>query len=282
MRNTSPLAQRRRLAQELRRLRARRNISLEDVAREMECDSSWLSRVERAERGIRPKDVRSLLDIYGVEDIAHHEELLNLARRAGTRDWWHRFRKDLKPKFDVYLGLEADASMISTYQARVVPGILQTPSYARAVLEATDLAGVVDIDNALSVRYARQEVLRREVDPVRLIAILDEAVLRRQVGGLKVMREQLLRLVELNKLPNVKIQVLPFEAGAHAAMSGDFFLLEFPESADLGAVYVEQETSGLVLQSEHEVRRYTLMFGNIVGKALSPEDSAAMIRALAE
>ena len=282
MRNASPLAQRRRLAQELRVLRGQRSISLDEVAKEMECDASWLSRVERAERGIRPKDVKHLLDFYEVTETDRRQELLELSRRAGARDWWHRFRKNLKPRFEVYLGLEADASMIRTYETQMVPGILQTPSYTAAIIDEMDVEGAVDVDEIIGIRYARQEILRREDQPVHLVAVLDEAVLHRQVGDAKIMREQLRRLVELGKLPNVVIQVLPFQAGAHAAMNGAFYMLEFPESPELGLVYLEQATSGVVLQSEPEVRRYSLMFGNIAGKALSPKSSAAMIAAMAK
>ncbi|GGK85619.1 transcriptional regulator [Sphaerisporangium melleum] len=280
MRNSSPLAQRRRLAQELRRLRSGHGISLEEVARELECDSSWLSRVERAERGIRPKDVKSLLDLYRVTDSAQREELLELSRRAGTRDWWHRFRKGLKPKFEVYLGLEAEASTIRSYQTQVVPGILQTPDYAQAVIAATDVDGVVDTEQTIKVRQTRQEMLTKEGRSVQLFVVLDEAVLLRQVGSERTMRGQLRHLLEMARLPNVVVQVLPFAAGAHAAMAGAFDLLEFPESAELGVAYVEQATSGLVLQSEREVRRYTLMWGNIAGRALSPQDSADLIESL--
>lgn len=282
MRTTSPLAQRRRLAQELRVLRGRVGISLDEVAKELECDASWLSRVERAERGIRPKDVKSLLNLYEVTDAARRQELLELSRRAGVRDWWHRFRKNLKPRFEVYLGLEADASTIRTYQTQMVPGILQTPGYTAAIIAEMDVEGAVDVDEIISIRHARQEILRREDQPVHLVAVLDEAVLHRQVGDEKIMREQLRRLVELGKLPNVVIQVLPFRAGAHAAMNGAFFMLEFPESPELGLVYLEQATSGVVLQGEHEVRRYSLMFGNTAGKALSATASAAMIQAMAK
>jgi transcriptional regulator with XRE-family HTH domain len=282
VRNASPLAQRRRLAQELRVLRGQRSISLDEVAKEMECDASWLSRVERAERGIRPKDVKHLLDFYEVTETDRRQELLELSRRAGARDWWHRFRKNLKPRFEVYLGLEADASMIRTYETQMVPGILQTPSYTAAIIDEMDVEGAVDVDEIIGIRYARQEILRREDQPVHLVAVLDEAVLHRQVGDAKIMREQLRRLVELGKLPNVVIQVLPFHAGAHAAMNGAFYMLEFPESPELGLVYLEQATSGVVLQSEPEVRRYSLMFGNIAGKALSPKSSAAMIAAMAK
>ncbi|HEX6470628.1 MAG TPA: helix-turn-helix transcriptional regulator [Streptosporangiaceae bacterium] len=281
VRTTSPLAQRRRLAQELRKLRGHRGISLDQVASELECDASWLSRVERAERGIRPNDVKSLLDVYQVTDSGRRLELLELARRAGARDWWHRFRKNLKPRFDIYLGLEADASTIRTYQTQMVPGILQTPGYTQAIVAEMDVEGAVDVDEIIAIRHARQEILRREDQPVHLVAVLDEAVLHRQVGDAAIVREQLRRLVELGKLPNVVIQVLPFDAGAHAAMNGAYVLLEFPESDDLSVVYLEQATSGVVLQSASEVRRYSLMFGNIAGKALSPKASAAMIDALA-
>lgn len=168
------------------------------------------------------------------------------------------------------------------FQNQVVPGILQTPGYARAVIEATDLEGVVDVDERISIRTTRQQIVTRAEDPVRLEVILDEAVLHRQVGGTQVMRDQLAHLIEMSRLPNVKIQVLPYGAGAHAAMDGAFTLLVFRISDDLGMVYSETATSGLVLQSGRETRSYNRIFGTLGAKALTVEDSTAMITRLSQ
>lgn len=194
------------------------------------------------------------------------EELLSIARAgfSGKPDWWRKLSdKGLKPKFDLLIAAEAGARVISSWRSQVLPGLLQTEAYAQVLIEATDLEGVVDVDERIGLRHARQENITRKEDPVSLEVILDEAVLRHQVGGPEVMREQLQHLGELGKLPNVKIQVLPFVAGAHPAVTSDFTLLVFRANNDLGMVYLETSTTGLVFQSEHEVRRYNRTYGTL-------------------
>jgi transcriptional regulator with XRE-family HTH domain len=286
--NPSTYVQRLILGTELAKLRERTGLSLKDVERELEFDQSWVSRVEHGERGMKAKDVRSLLDLYGRHTAIEEdqrEELLSIARAgfSGKPDWWRKLSgKGLKPKFDLLIAAEAGARTISAWRSQVLPGILQTEAYARALIEATDLEGVVDVDERLDIRRARQEIITRDADPVSFQAILDEAVLRHQVGGPQVMREQMQRLGELSSLPNVKIQVLPFTAGAHPAVTGDFVLLVFRASDDLGMVYLETATTGLVLQSEHEVRRYSRMYGTLQAMALSPARSASLIADIAK
>ncbi|MEV5747441.1 helix-turn-helix transcriptional regulator [Actinoallomurus sp. NPDC052308] len=286
--NPSAYVQRLILGVELAKLREQTGLSLKDIERELEFDQSWMSRVEHGERGMKARDVRSLLDLFGQHtsiEEGQREELLSLARAgfSGKPDWWRKLSgKGLKPKFDLLIAAEAGARTISHWRSQILPGILQTDAYAQAVIEATDVEGVVDVGGRIDIRRARQEIITRKENPVTLQVILDEAVLHRQVGGPEVMKEQLQRLAELSGLPNVKIQVLPFAAGAHPAVNGDFVLLVFKANDDLGMVYLETATSGLVLQSQHEVRRYSRTYGMLQATALSPAKSASLIASTAK
>lgn len=288
MSNRSTYVQRLILGAELAKLRERTGLSLKDIERELEFDQSWMSRVEHGERGMKAKDVRSLLDLYGrhipIEED-QRDELLSIARAgfSGKPDWWRKLAgKGLKPKFDLLIAAESGARSISTWRGQVLPGILQTEAYARTLIEATDLEGAVDVDERLGIRRARQEIITREQEPVAFQVILDEAVIRHQVGGPEAMREQLQRLNELGELSNVKIQILPFTVGAHPGIAGDFVLLVFRANDDLGMVYLETATSGIVLQSEHEVRRYSRAYGTLQAVALTPAKSASLITSAAK
>ncbi|WP_433180942.1 DUF5753 domain-containing protein [Actinoallomurus sp. CA-150999] len=188
----------------------------------------------------------------------------------------------MKPKFDLLIAAESGARVVNGWHCQIVPGILQTDAYARAVIDATDVEGIVDADERIEIRRTRQELIIRQEDPLALQVILDEAVLRHHVGGPETMRNQLEHLGELSRLPNVKIQVLPYAAGAHPALTGDFVLLVFRASDDLGMVYLETATTGLVLQSEREVRRYSRTYGTLQAMALSPTESAALIASAAK
>jgi transcriptional regulator with XRE-family HTH domain len=269
------------LGGELRKLRDEAGLTLIRVEEELEIEQSFLSRVERGDRGMRARDVRALLDLYGrtaVIDDLQRDELLALARQSigGKPDWW-RSQAGLKPRFDLLLAAESGARTINAFYSQVVPGLLQTEAYAREVIQATDLEGGVDVEERIAVRRARQEILTRAEDPVMLQVVIDEAVLRHRVGGVDVMREQLRHLVEVNKRPNVTLQVLPFAAGAHPAITGDFVLMLFRADGDIGMVYTETATSGLVLQGEAEIRRYIRTYGVLEAKALTPTRSTALI-----
>jgi transcriptional regulator with XRE-family HTH domain len=277
----SPTARHRRLIGELNRLREAQSLSRADVAEKIGASVTSIYRYETGETRPQPADVAAMLVVYGVTDPAERDELIQMAKDARKRGWWHRHRQTLKPGFDSYIGLEAAASILRTYEAQTVPGLLQTERYARAVIEATAISVVpTEVDEKVAVRLSRQDLLLRDTDPIQLVVILDEAVLRRQVGGPEVMREQLTHLVQTSALPNVTIQVLTFEAGAHAGMDGKFNLLSFPEPADPDLVYLEMSGSGLMPEDPEEVRRYTLMFGNLAGTALPPEESVTFIRSI--
>ena len=278
----SPTARHRRLIVELKRLRDEQGLTREQVADRVGTSETSIFRYEKGETRPQPAVVASMLDLYGAKD-AERDELLEMARDARKRGWWHRHRQTLKPGFDSYIGLEAAASVVRTYEAQTVPGLLQTEAYARANVLATS-ANVVpaEVEEKVSVRISRQDLVTRSTDPIQIVAILDEAVLRRQVGGPQAMREQIRHLITMTARPNVVIHVLPFAVGAHPGMEGPFCLLSFPEPDDPDLVYLEQATSGLVPEEPEEVRRYTLMFGTLLGKALPAGESVTFMTHIAE
>ena len=242
----SPTARHRRLMADLKRLREEHGLSREQLAERIGASETSIFRYEKGESRPLPGVVGAMLDVYGVQG-AERDELLEMARDARKRGWWHRQRQSLKPGFDSYIGLEAAASVVRTYEAQVVPGLLQTEAYARAIIEATSLNVVpAEIEERMGVRISRQDLITRSTDRVQLVAVLDEAVLRRQVGGPQAMQEQVRHLIAMAELPNVVIHVLPFAVGAHAGLDGPFVLLSFPEPEDPDLVYLEQATSGLV------------------------------------
>jgi transcriptional regulator with XRE-family HTH domain len=273
----SPTARHRRLIVELKRLREEQGLTREQVADRIGTSETSIFRYEKGETRPQPAVVAAMLGVYGAPD-AERDELLEMARDARKRGWWHRHRQSLKPGFDSYIGLEAAASIVRTYEAQTVPGLLQTEAYARANIEATSLNVVpAEVEDRVSVRMSRQDLVTRSTDRVHLVAILDEAVLRRHVGGPGAMRDQLRHLIAMTELPNVAIHVLPFAAGAHPGMEGPFVLLSFPEPEDPDIVYLEQATSGLVPEEPEEVHRYTLMFATLLGKALPAEESVTFM-----
>jgi transcriptional regulator with XRE-family HTH domain len=274
----SPTVRRRRLRYELRRLRAEHGLTIEQVQDRSGGDikAPSISRWENGERSIRPTDLRLLLDIYGV-DGDQREALLALARQARERGWWQSYASAIPEWFQVYLGLEAEASLIREYAAELVPGLLQTAGYGSAFLHAPPApAGEAELARRVTVRLTRQERLAAE-DPPEYWAVLNEAVIRRPVGGPAVMREQLSQLGELAALPHVNIQVLPFAAGEHPAMEGSFSTLGFPEPGDPGVVYMDSQAGSLYLEQPAEIDHYARMFSHLVAKALDPGESRRMI-----
>ncbi|GAA3155826.1 helix-turn-helix transcriptional regulator [Planomonospora alba] len=269
---------------ELNRLRESSGLSRLEVAERIGSTDTTIWRYETGLSRPKPSDVAALTEVYGVTG-QERASLIEMAKEARKRGWWHRHRQALKPGFDSYIGLEAEASVVRCYEPLVVPGLMQTQPYARAVIEATSVTHTPsEVDEKVAVRISRQRLLHGTGggDPIHLVAVLDEAVLRRQVGGREVMREQLEHLVGLAALPNVEIRVIPFSAGAHAAVDGKFCLLGFPEPDAADLVYLEQAASGLVLEDPEEVRRYTLMFGSLTALAFGTEASAALVAQVAK
>jgi transcriptional regulator with XRE-family HTH domain len=272
-RGHSPTVRRRRLAAELRRLREQAQLTIEDVAEKLECSSSKVSRIETGHVGVTPKDARELLKLYGVPSD-QLEALVQLSREARKKGWWHAYNEVFTGSF---VGLEAETSSLRAYQALLVPGLLQSEDYMRAVIRAAHPdATTAQVEKRVKARLARQRLLI-DADPPRYWAVIDEAVLCRSVGGDDVMHAQLNLLVVRAMLPHVTVQVLPFAAGAHAGMEGPFLILGFPEQADPDVVYVDNTTAGIYLEEPAEILRYTLMFDHLRAAALSPDDSLTRI-----
>ncbi|MGW7236358.1 helix-turn-helix domain-containing protein [Streptomyces sp. NPDC054804] len=280
-----PAVRRRKLGAELRSLRTGAGLTSGEAARLVGWHQSKVSRIETGASGVKPADVRLLLDAYGVVQGQLRELLLVLAGSedtAGRHHWWHAYRGVLPPTYRDFISLESQASAMRTLETSVVPGLLQTPEYARAVTRvAADGLDDDALDALVQVRMARQDVLRNR-PPLELSAVLDEAVLRREVGGPGVMARQLERLVESARLPQVRLQVLPFSAGAHIGITGPFVIFSFPSTSDLDVVVLDQLTSSLYLERKEDLQAYTEAFNTLQIHALSPEDSLDYIAGIGD
>jgi transcriptional regulator with XRE-family HTH domain len=244
------------LGAQLRRLREAKGITREQAGYAIRASDSKISRLELGRVSFRERDVADLLTLYGVHDPGEREKALALARRASTNGWWHNYNDVLPRWFENYIGLEEAASRIRAYEVQFVPGLLQTEGYARAVtLLGHGTAAEEEIERRVEMRMKRQELLHSDHAP-HLWAVVDEAVVRRPLGGAEVMREQLRHLIEMCALPNVTLQVVPFERGGHAAAGGPFSILRFAEPDLPDIVYLEQLTSALYLDKREDVERY--------------------------
>lgn len=273
MARTSPTVKRRRIAAELRRLRAETGMSAEEAAKAVGLSKSAISRIEKAESSPQVPTVGALLRLYGVEE-SDIEPLLEIAREARKRGWWQRFNNVLPDWFDTYIGLESEASHISEYEPQLVPGTLQTADYARAVIKAEHPnADPTEIEKRVELRLERQH----RDNPPRLWIVLDEAVLHRIVGSRDIMREQLKRVAEAAAQPGNDIQVLPFEAGEHGSMGSAFFILTFPDPGDTPCVYLETRAGSLYLEEIDEIRQYATLFDHLRATALGVRKSAELV-----
>ncbi len=244
---------------------------------EIRASESKISRMELGRVGFKERDVADLLTLYGITDPTERESLLHLARDANSPGWWHRYGDVLPSWFQAYLGLEAAAALIRTYELQFVPGLLQTEDYARAVvLLGHSRAAAAEIDRRVTLRMRRQEVLHGE-DPPQLWAVVDEAALRRPIGGVAVMRQQLSALIEATRLPNVRLQVVPFAAGGHAAAGGAFSILRFGDQELPDVVYIEQLTSALYLDKREDLEFYALAMERLCVEAEPPEHTPELL-----
>jgi len=272
----SPTVRRRRLALELRRLREAARLTCEEVADHLECSASKISRVETGRVSVSPRDVRDMLELYGVPP-AQRESLVQLARDSRQKGWWHAYSDTMQPQFVTYVGLESAAAEIRIYEVSLIPELLQTEDYARAVIRSGMMnSPAEDVERRVALRMARQPAVTRD-DPPKVWAVLDEAALRRRVGGAGLMRLQLEHLLAQATLPNVAVQVIPFGGGAHPAMGRPFIILVFPERVDTDVVYLEDLTSALYLEDVADVDRYNVFFNHLRASALSFDDSSALI-----
>jgi transcriptional regulator with XRE-family HTH domain len=277
----SPTLRGRRLAQELVRYRTAAGMSREEVAERLSWAASTLFRIETGRTKPQPRSVRELLDLYGVGE-EEKSGLVQLAREARQPGWWHSFRDVLPNPYEVYIGLEAGAASIRTFEPLMIPGQLQTADYARAMIRGgPQELDVEEIERRVEVRMARQSVLV-EPDRPRLWAVIDEAVIRRVVGGPDVMRGQLRHLIQSAEQGKTTIQVIPFSAGAHAGTTGPFVILGFPEPSDPDVVYLETIPEGLYLDDRQDVARFILAFERLLAAALHPDRSIDLIQEAAD
>lgn len=277
----SPSLRRRRLAAELRRLRDQSGLSISEVAEKLGWQPSRISRIETRQLGIPGPDLRKLLDLYDADDGAYRAELTELARRANERGWWQSYPRHVIPSdYGDLIAAEAEAATIRSYHPEVVPGLLQTAGYARAVIRAGRRGDTAaEVDRRVDVRLERQAVLTRtDPPPPRVSVVLNEAVLRRRVGGPGVMREQIDYLMTERDRANVSVQVLPFDSGAHPAMVGPFTMMTFLDPGDLGVVYLEHPTSSLFLESPADIRAYEEFWDALQGDAYSADDTRAFLK----
>jgi transcriptional regulator with XRE-family HTH domain len=270
----SPTVGRRRLGIELRLLREASGLTIEQVATNLDCSTSKISRIETGHVPAKLDDVRKLLRMYEAPD-QQREHLTKLASDAQQQGWWHQRYRDL-PHVPL-IGLEDAAASISTYQQSLVPGLLQIEEYARAVLRAVLPDRQKEAERRLSLRMARQRLLGEEGSP-NFWAILDEAVLRRQIGGRDVLKKQLQHLLEIADATHVNLQVLPFEAGEHAGVDGGFSIINFRDPLDPDVVYLEYATENVYIEDVEPVDRYVFLFGQVRNRALSLDESVEFLR----
>jgi transcriptional regulator with XRE-family HTH domain len=276
-RASGPTVQRIVLGAQLRRLREAQEITTEQAAEAIRGSHSKISRMEHGRVGFKDRDVEDLLTLYGVTDPADRESLLNLAREAGNPGWWHDFGDLLPHWFEPYISLEAAASVIRNYEVQFVPGLLQSPSYAREVIRLGYPAISADeLNRRVELRMGRKRLLGRPGAP-RLWAALDEAVLRRPMGDASVMREQVDHLLEMTAHPNVTLQIVPFNVGGHSAAGGPFSILRFAEPELSDVVYLEQLTSALYIDKPVEVDRYLEVMERLCVQAETAADSITLL-----
>jgi transcriptional regulator with XRE-family HTH domain len=281
-----PVVPRRRLGAELRALREQAGLTIDEVAKALECSVSKVSRLETGQGIPYRRDVRDLLDRYGITDPGRRDRLMRWVREGNRQGWWDDFSDVLAPdpedplrpdNLSRYVALEQDASEVRSYEAIVVHGLLQTEDYARAVLNTLSTADRDATNRLVELRMRRQWRLYAEEDPLILQVVLDEAVLYRSVGGPKVMQAQLARLLTDAQRPNITLRVLPFSVGAHRSVSGSFVVLAFADTDDNDLVYIESHVGDLYLEKEHDVDVYEELFDVLVGQCLTTDQSAKLI-----
>ena len=273
-----PTVRRRRLGAELRRLREANSLKLEEVAEQLGLAPSTLSRIETGKAPTKTAYLTSMLGMYGVDDPAVRKVLADMAREGHRKGWWSIYDDVLPSGFDIYVGLEAEASGLRSYETDVVHGLLQTTEYALAVLrEMRPRDNDDQLARGVDLRMQRQRLLDND-PPLDLWLILDEGAIRRTIGGATVMRPQLEHLIQASRWANVTLQVLGFQAGAHAGLAGPFSILEFPERGDSEVAYTESVAGMIYLEKEREVRSCADAFDRMRAAALSPAASVELIQ----
>jgi transcriptional regulator with XRE-family HTH domain len=279
----SPVVQRRRLRTELRKAREEAGLTQEQVADAMEWSPSKVIRIEAGTSRITTNDLKALLRHLDIVDAQRTGELLALARAARAPSWWSQYRHIASPGFLQFVEYEAAASATSNFEPLLVPGLLQTEEYARAVIQQFDEQPTAErVDALVKLRMTRQELLERP-DPPRLSFILDEAVVRRLVGGRTVMRRQVRHLIQMAKRPNVTIELVPFNAGVHPGMHGPFVVIEFPDTADDDVLYLESPRGDVVYRDTPEdIGASREAFRQLRAMSLGPEGSVTYLGKVAD
>ncbi|MPZ88757.1 MAG: helix-turn-helix domain-containing protein [Nitriliruptorales bacterium] len=264
------------LGSQLRRLREAKDLNREEAGYTIRASGSKMSRLELGRVSFKERDVADLLILYGVTDADQRDALLSLARQANEPGWWQRYGDVLPSWFQAYVGLEEASARIRTYESHLVPGLLQTKDYALAFAGARLERPSLNVERRVSLRMDRQRLLTRP-DPPRLWAVVDEAALRRQVGGPEVMRGQLEHLLAMTELPNVTLQVLPFRFGGSVVEGQPFVILRFAEPDLPDVVYLEQLTSALYLERPEDVDVYADLMDRLAVDAEEPDKSADFV-----
>jgi transcriptional regulator with XRE-family HTH domain len=283
MADGSPTVRRRRLGLILRDLREQRGMTGEEVGAAVERSNSWLSRIEMGKSGLRARDLRDLLNLFEVTDVRLRAELEELARAGKERGWWNKYGDAVTGPLSTYIGFEVDASEILAYESAVIPGLLQTEEYARALFTSAYPPDSADmVARKIKIRMARQPLLAREPEPLKLWAIIDESVLHRRIGSPTIMQAQLKHLRDAALMPNITLQVAPFTAGAYPGLVRPFMVLRFPLAADPDLAYTENFDGGTFAEGD-DAERYHEAFNHLRAAALSPFQSVEMVdRALAD
>ncbi|HEX2823675.1 MAG TPA: helix-turn-helix transcriptional regulator [Streptosporangiaceae bacterium] len=276
-----PTVRRRRLGAELRRLREAHSLKLEEVAENLGLAPSTLSRIETGKAPTKSAYLTAMLAMYEVTDPGARKVLVDMAREGHRKGWWSIYEDVLPSGFDIYVGLEAEASGLRSYESYVVHGLLQTTDYALTVLrELRPRDSEEQLERVVDLRMERQRLLDSD-PPLDVWIILDEGAIRRKIGGAAIMRRQLEHLVQASRWSNVTLQVLPFEAGAHAGLVGPFAILEFPERSDSDVAYTESLSGMIYLEKDREVRACAEAFDRMRAVALSPAASVELIQQVA-
>lgn len=283
LKETSPL--RRKLGIELRLLREAAKLTADEAAAALETSASTISRSETGKVNVHPRDVDAMLRLYGLNDDRKREALVAIARKSRERGWWHEFRTVVSTDLANYMSIEYGASSIRIFQTLLVPGLLQTKEYTRSVATVfprADTDSPETIEQLMEIRLRRQEMLLHKPEPVPLHVVLDESVLHRPIGGPGVMRNQLVRMLELAHSEAVRLQILPYNVGAHVGLYGPFTLFGFAEPMDLDIVHVENHVNFILVDDEEDIRHYEIVFQRVQESALPEADSLALVQEIAE
>ncbi|MFI6710512.1 helix-turn-helix domain-containing protein [Nonomuraea sp. NPDC050478] len=279
---SGPTALRILLGSQLRKLRESKGVTREEAGHLIRGSESKISRMELGRVGFKERDVADLLTLYGVTDDQARGAVLDLVATANEPGWWHRFNDILPTWFQAYVGLEEAAARIRTYEVQFVPGLLQTKEYARAVVTAGS-AGLSpdEISRRVDLRLERQRLFDKPDGPV-FWAVIDEAALRRPIGGAEVMRAQIEHLIDLMRQPSITIQIMPFSFGGHSAEGGAFAILRFPDNDLPDVIYVEQLAGALYLDKREDVDRYTEVMERLCAVSTTPDETVELLRAIAD